>query len=471
MDDHIAIAHPFAGKGQNRRAMGTALISVQKRINDWVDLMDDFFKRTVPKKWYNAEAFDMEAMKKSPNTPGTSGPFMVQPGLTSRDQYMFVEETPQPQNALGDFIKWFITSVSEEISGALPSLFGAATGEETVGNAVIQRDQALQRVGCPWNAVQDLFAEAARQSVKCAAECRDGKSFSQLVTTGPDGQNKNITVNTANLSKGKVLCYAESNPAFPESWQQRERKLLEMIDTAMQQPALAQWLFSTENLPVLADGIRMKDFKIPGAISVTKQKNEFEILLRSGPTDNPQKLMAQQQMEQAQQGYQQAQQAAAVSGQPLPQEMQAAPQVMQQLQQAIEALPPQVSTVPIAQDESENHAVEADVCFSWMNSNEGQKFKFGTPEQKEAYENVHLHWQEHLAMAKKIAAANAKPETKPPSESISAPVDKMPTNVAIQLLKKMNVDATPEDFAEHQKQQLNDKIAAKSIPDAMRDNG
>ena len=51
LDDHIAIGHPSAGKGQNRRSMGTALISVQKRINDWVDLLDDFFKRTVPKKW------------------------------------------------------------------------------------------------------------------------------------------------------------------------------------------------------------------------------------------------------------------------------------------------------------------------------------------------------------------------------------------------------------------------------------
>ena len=51
MDDHIVdIGHPSAGKGQNRRSMGTALISVQKRINDWVDLLDDFFKRTVPKE-------------------------------------------------------------------------------------------------------------------------------------------------------------------------------------------------------------------------------------------------------------------------------------------------------------------------------------------------------------------------------------------------------------------------------------
>jgi hypothetical protein len=470
MDDHIAIGHPFSGKGQNRRSMGDALISIQKRINDWVDLMDDFFKRTVPKKWYNAEAFDMEAMKKSPNVPGTSGPFQVQPGLTAREQYMFVEETPQPQAALGEFIKWFISGLSEEISGALPSLFGAATGEETVGNAVIQRDQALQRVGCPWNNIQDLFAQSARQAVKCAVDCREGKKITQNIPIGGGtGETKNISVNMANMANGNVLCYAESNPAFPESWQQKEAKLMKMVEGALNSPEMAKWLFSSQNLPLLADGIRMKQFKFPGASSVTKQKFEFEVLLRSGPTPNPQVEQASQALEQAQQGHQQAQQAAVQAGQPLPPEMANAEQQMQQLQQVIQSLPPDVSTIPVADDESENHAVEADTCFEWMNSTEGQKFKSGTAEQKMAYENVHLHWKEHVTMAKKIAAANAPaPEQKPPSESISAAVDKMPTGVAIQLLTKMGVQAQPADFEQHAKDQLQTAIAKKTIPDAIK---
>jgi hypothetical protein len=469
MDDHVCIGHPWSGKGQNRRSMGDALIAIQKRINDWVDLLDDFFKRTVPKKWYNNEAFDMEAMKRSPNVPGTSGPFQVQPGLTAREQYMFVEETPQPQAALADFIKWFISGLSEEISGALPSLFGAATGEETVGNAVIQRDQALQRVGCPWNSVQDLFAEAARQAVKCAAECRAGKKVTQNIPMGGNtGETKNISVNTANLQRGNVLCYAESNPAFPESWQQKEAKLMTMIEGALNSPEMAKWLFSSQNLPILADGIRMKQFKVPGATSVTKQKYEFEVLLRSGPVDNPQVLQAMASLDQARQGHQQALQAAQVSGQPLPPEIAQAEPQMQQLQQVIQSMPQQVSTITVAQDESENHAVEADTCFEWMNSSEGQKFKSGTPMQKEAFENVHLHWKEHLDMAKKIAAANAPPVGKPPSESISAAVDKMPAPVAIQLLAKMGVDSTPDMFAQHSKDQLNDAIAKKTIPDAIK---
>ncbi len=47
--------------------------------------------------------------------------------------------------------------------------------------------------------------------------------------------------------------------------------------------------------------------------------------------------------------------------------------MLQQVQQKMQALPPMVSTVPVAQDESENHVVEANECFEWMNRTEGQK--------------------------------------------------------------------------------------------------
>lgn len=456
MDDHLAVGHAFPGMGQNRRALGSSLIPIQKRINDWCDLMDDFFKRTVPKKWYNSNAFDMEAMKKEPNLPGSSGPFEPQPGLTTIDQYIMVEPTPQPQAALPDFVKWFCTQMSEEISGALPSLFGAATNEETATNGLLQNASALQRVGCPWNAIQDLFSLAAHQAVKCAAECRDGKTISQYVPGhGP------VVVNSANLLRGNVLCYPESNPSIPESWEQREAKLMGMIDASSQNPPLQAWLMSPDNLSALSDAVRMKEFKVPGAVSLTKQKCEMELLLRGAPVDNPKLLQAKQVYDEAVQGMSAHQ----AKGEPIPSQ---GPVMVQQLQQMMQSIPPMVSSVPVAEDESENHVVEGAFLFDWMNGMEGQKFKRGTPKQKAAFENAKLHWQEHMTMAKKIAAANAPPPpVKPPSESISIPVDKMPGPVASQLLAKVNVQATPDMFAQHTATQLNDKVAAKAIPHAL----
>jgi hypothetical protein len=455
MDAHLAIAHPFSGKGQNRRALGSSLISVQKRINDWVDLLDDFFKRTVPKKWMNAEAFDLEAIKGQTNIPGSTGGFQPQPGLTTADQYIMVEPTPQPQSAMWDAIKYFLTTLSEDITGALPSLFGAATGENTVGNAQIQRDQALQRIGCPWNSIQLLFAECARQAVGCAADCREGKVISQSFK-----DIGRIRVNTSNLS-GNVLCYPESDPSFPESSAQREAKLTSMVDTSTSNPQLAAWIFAPENLPVLQSGLRMKGFKVIGASSITKQKTEFELLLRSGPMPNPKVMQIQQTLQQA---AEEMQPGIAQGLPPDPKEL----AMVAQLQQMEKTLPPLVSTVPVAQDESELHTLEASQCLSWLNSSEGQKFKYGTPEQRAAFTNVKLHWSEHMAMAKQIALANAPPMDKPPSESISVDVSKMPANVAIQALAKMKINASPADFAQHAADQLNQKVQAKAIPEALK---
>lgn len=456
MDDHLVIGHPLRGKGQNRRTILGSLISIQKRINDWVDLMDDFFKRTVPKKWMNSEAFDMEAIQKQPNVPGSIGPFQVQPGLTTMDQYVFVEPTPQPQPALPDFIKYFVSELSQEISGALPSLFGAATGENTVGNAVIQRDQALQRIGCPWNEIQDMFAKAGQQAVKCAAECRDGKTIKESIK----GKGT-VVVNTANLLAGSVVCYAESNPAFPESWQQKETKLMTMVDKASANPALNGIIFSPSNSTEVLSVLRMKGFRVPGATSAMKQRNELELLLRNSPIDNPQFLQMQNMLTQLQGRIAQAQ----TTGEPVPPEVQP---VLDQLTKAMQSTPPKMSSIQVAQDESENHAVEADECFEWMNSTEGQKFRNGLPDQQEFFENVHLHWQAHTMMSKKIQAAN-QPPAKPPSESISIDPSKMPPAVAVQALAKAGINATPDMFTQQAETELNNKVAGKAIPDVLKE--
>ena len=141
--------------------------------------------------------------------------------------------------------------------------------------------------------------------------------------------------------------------------------------------------------------------------------------------------------------------------------------MMQQLQQAMQSIPPTVSTVPVAQDESENHLVEANTCFDWMNETEGQKFRWGDPKQQAGFENVKLHWQEHVTQLKKIMAAN-KPPDKMPSESISVDVSKMPPAVAVQALAKMQIQSSPQDFGQQQETALNHKIAQKSIPEALK---
>ena len=70
-------------------------------------------------------------------------------------------------------------------------------------------------------------------------------------------------------------------------------------------------------------------------------------------------------------------------------------------------------------------------------------------------------------MAKKIAAANAPPN-KPPSESLSVDVSKMPADIAVQALAKMGIKATAADFQQHAAEQLNQAVSKKAIPEALK---
>jgi len=465
MDDHCAIGHPFPGSGQNRRALLESLLPIQDYINELVALALDFAKRTVSKKWMDADAFNVEALKNQTNIPGSIGPFQRQPGIPV-DQLIFIEPTPTPQPWLITFIQWCITSLSEQISGALPSLFGAQiTGQVGSEGVAVQRDQAMQRQGCPWNSLQSLFALAARQAAMLTAKCAS-KDINDVI---PGKGRVSIKLNSL---KGNVLCFPESNPEFPESWAQKENRVMSVVDKAMAAPGskFSEMVLDPENLAAIKSAIRLNDFTIDGADSVEKQRAEFEILLRSGPQDNPQKLKLQATIEQAQEGMKGViQQSLQIGQEPDPQtqqQVQQAPAMLQALQQKMAQMPDQISTVPVRGDGSENDQVEAKICFKWLNSADGRKFEYGSPEQKAAFQNVLLHWKEHDASAKKLAAAAAPPPP-PPKVSFSVPADKMPAPEQAAIVTAGGVPANPQDFEEHATKTLNSDVAKKVIPDSI----
>lgn len=462
IDDHCEVGHPFPGQGQNRRSLGESLLPIQDYINELIDLSLDFAKRTVPKKWMDSDAFNVESLKSQTNTPGAIGPFQSQPGKTV-DQLIFIEPTPTPQPWLITYVQWIVTALSEQISGAMPSLFGAAiTGQVGSEGVAIQRDQAMQRVGCPWNAIQTMFASAARQAVMLIARCANSDIHDVI-----PGRGK-ISIKLNDM-KGAVTCYPESNPEFPESWAQKETRIMSIVDKALASPAtdFGKMVLDPKNLKAIKTAIRLPEFEIKGAASVDKQEAEFEVLLRSGPQPNPQKMKLQQLIEQAQQGVQ-AVGARALGGGAPPspeeaQQIQTAGPMIQQLQQQMQTMPDMISTVPVRGDGSEDDGVEAAVCFDWMNGSDGRKYANGSPQQKTGFANVLLHWTEHTASAKKQAAAN-QPPPMPPKVSFSVPTDKMPPNVEAMIVAAGGIPANPADFQAQAQADLQTDVAKKVIP-------
>jgi hypothetical protein len=445
MDDHCHTLQCFPGSGQNRIALMSKVLSVQKRLNNWVDLLNDYFIKCVPTIWLPEPIINVEAVQQQGNVPGGIRPYQFQNGVELKNAIV-VEDSPQPNPMLWTVIQAFFTDFPEMLSGALPSLFGAESNTDTVGGIAMQRDQALGRLSSPWGALQKATATYFRQAVQCAAACREKLGQTALMQSV---RGKTISVDASAL-KGKVLCFPETDSNFPETWTQRQSRFQQMMAEGQNNPAMQRMLALPKNMKIAKDAMGFTDLDVPEADSVDKQLGEFEILLKTGPQPNPAIGEAQEQLKQ------QAAEAEKEGAQAMQQYEELLPQALA----ALKALPPMVSTIPVMQDASEDHATEAQVCMDWLISPEGRKFKRGTEEERAAWANVHLHWSEHDAMAQKLAPP---PPMKPPSESMSVAVDKMPPNVAAQILnQKFGINANRQDFQEQDATATEQKITEKA---------
>lgn len=469
MNDHLTIGHAFPGVGQNRRALLTSVMPIQKRLNDWMDLMGDFFVRTVPKRYYDQSAFDIELIQSLDNVPGGAVPFIAKPG-TGMSEIMGTDPTVQNQPAMADFIKWFAKDLTDDLSGALQSLYGGATDMNTVGGAEIQRDQALSRLNAAWNTIQEMFADTHRQAVKCAASCRQEDVDDMIPESG------RVTFEIAKM-KGNVLCYPEYDSSFPESSAQKESRFLELWKAAEANPGgpSALLLKSAKNLKAAKDALRFQILEIPGAAEYEKQQGEFQILVKTGPIPNPEIQQLTEQIADHTGKIQQATEGMKTeinAGTHDPNEIQqAAPvldhleqqvQLMQQKLQQLEKDSPLVSTVPPAKDASENHAVEASACYDWMNSPEGRRYKHGTPEEQDVYLNFYLHWKEHSAIDAQLNPKQA--QFKSEGLSFSGDISKLPPTVAEQVLNAGGFQTKAEDFQQQSDQAVKNTIKTRATP-------
>jgi hypothetical protein len=392
IDDAWALAHAYAGDGQNRNAMGTSTMPLQKRINNWLDLMNDFFVRAIPKKWMDNKTFNVEAVRGQTNVPGDIGTFKWRPGVPVAE-LVFVEPQVVPPGELADFIKEYIGPLAELLSGAYPALAGGDVGTADSGVAIAtQRDSALGRLAPTWHSLKNAEAVSMKQLVRWGAKCRD-KSINERI---PGGQIIKVEINDL---KGNILCYAESDENFPETYTQKKNNAQQLFTDAVKNQQLGELLFNAENLEFFQNMSGMRELKIKQVTSRNKQLGEIELLAAGEPIPNEQYVLATEQLHKIQ----------GLGVDPL------------QLQQAMQQLAkmPQekasISPDPEA-EEVVGMEIEADTCWWWLNEPVGREAKKNNPR---GYENVRLHYIEtKQALNDKVSAQQGAGQGKPPSVSI-----------------------------------------------------
>ena len=415
-------------------------------LNTWMDLINKFFTSTVPRVFLDEKVFNVPQIRQSGNAVGRVEPFnggMVAQGA----QPMLQMPMPTHQPSLPQFIQWLAGPLADLLTGAEITLSGTeGQTETTLGEAKMDNNSALTRLNEPWSSICKGFSNVMKQAVEWNARVQpEGKVFDRVI-----GDKGRIRVEMSTLDTS-VICMAETSTSFPESWDEREERVWQLIQQMPANQYIATMMTLPANAKIVKDAARM-DFTIPGAASWEKQEGEFSILLEGKPQPNPQiakiQLQVQQLQQHMEQGAADVKQRKQTGEQVDPKEiemLQTGLQTIQQLAQQIQALPPLVSTVPVRGDGSEEDVVEQAACLQWMISPEGRRMASSNiPEEQGHFQNIHLHWNEHKTSAENLTKQNEPPVE--PKASITCAVDKLPGEAQSQLLSKMGINVEADKF-------------------------
>jgi hypothetical protein len=460
---HVKIVHPSPGDGQNREALLTNYLPLQKVLNANISLADRYFRSGIGRRYVREPYISSQAVNQQANDPAKVTPVYLDDASPLKIPDLFgTEQTNQPNGSLFEFINWLIDGGPEAMDGISPAAFGATDGEADQGvfkTTRLRRDQALQTLSMPWAASCEAVVAVSQQAIESAAINRVADINASLPG------NKKLKIELSKL-QGNVLVQPESLE-IPQTLAEQEEVQSELLSQSGNVALYQQIMMDPRNLSVFSKFPSLMKLNIPNADQVEAQQGEFEILMRSGPVPNPQIAQMTQQLQAITQHIQQGQtdpEAQTPEGQQAMQQLQQQAQQLQQQLQQIQQSAPLASTVPVAEDNSENHAIHAAITLGMLTSPTGRKLKNGTPDQQQTWQNIKLHWSSHMDMLKKL---------QPPKEmdsKISVTVDpsKFPPAAQAEMFQAMGLEVPPFSLqpqeAEHEVVTEKEGVDANGVP-------
>jgi hypothetical protein len=334
MDDHWTVMNVMPGDGQNRPAIGTALISIQERYNTLNNLVVENIEFGVPPIYADDSVLDFDAIEDTTAEPGSHYP--VTPPPTGRVRDAFFQPQPTPLAAeTYRYINDLAGPMGQFQVGAFPSLMGgSAANIDTASGYAMSRDQALGRQGIFWRAMKMFWDNCMVKGVKVYRDNRAEDIEIPLQGLGQEFESRLIRLDDL---QGAVVVYSETEEQFPETWVQKRRTLMELLSSGSEE--IGAVLHHPENMKLLKDMLGLDDLEIPGDTSRDKQWREIVQLLEEMPMEGEQGM-----------------------------------------ESSVEVGP------------FDSHEVELAICATWINSAEGQKAKLQKPM---GFMNVMAHAGQH----------------------------------------------------------------------------
>jgi hypothetical protein len=375
MDDCLALFQPMSGDGQAVPSLGQFVISVQKRLNNLINMVQEKYEKGQPTKFVDSKAIDVDAMTDQIASPEVYMPIKRPPGEALANLF-FKEPEPEASPDLIRMIADLKGPDAQMISGAQPSLFGGSMVNAKAAAIYSQaRDQAIGSLALTYGPLKTFLARI-NELAAMSAEAREEAMASGLVPNA-SGIEQTLSVDLDKLRAGHYKCEPEVDESLPDSPSAQRQTFMQMVQ--FMPDVMGQLMQHPDNQYFLQQVSGLKGFVVPGADQRNVQLREIEMLLKTQaepPSPEEVQKIAQHQTL--------LQMAGHPTPQPTPEDM----------------LRPSIEIDPIFDD----HNVHLQECKRWMYSDEGQQARMFNAK---GYDNVRLHALEHFRALSGGPDANA----------------------------------------------------------------
>jgi hypothetical protein len=347
LDDHWTLTKNPLSDHLHHDPLGLLLTSIQDITNELVSLVLQTIEHGISQTFADPSVLNFDQYRQTEVSPGSIYPVRPQGGKNVGEAF-FETKTATLSREVMPFGRE-IQNYGQLVSGALPSLFGGSMpgSGETAAQYSMSRAQAQQRLGTTWKMLiiwwKTIFSKVIPAYIKSVEEDE------VFVKENSVGNFINVVIRKAELQGkiGRIELEADEN--LPTTWTQMKDVIMRLME--LNNPTILEALTSPENLPFISQAIGLNQFVIPGEADRLKQYEEINLLINSEPlpTEIPDPVTGQ-------------------------------------------AIPIEIPSVEIDPD-VDNNAVQAEICRSWLISEEGQLAKQESPL---GYKNVLLHMKMHM---------------------------------------------------------------------------
>lgn len=360
LDDHITISICPTQEWLVAKSTGSEMIPIQDIKNDLVNLKLDTVEHGITENFIDQNIIDWNRYSKVEQRPGNAFPVNSSPNSALSNS--FHQTKPA---SLSQEVEKFDESImkdGQQVSGALPSLWGGNMDSDTAAEYSMSRTQALQRLLNVWAAICVLFSEMECKAVKDYAK---NLNYDERYTTKNGSSAKNVWIKQIELKGAIAEIEAEASETMPLTWGQKNDLIFKLM--GLNNEKVNEILGHPENIGKVATYVGSDELYIPGDDQRNKQLAETNEMINS-----------------------------------IAQLGQVSPEAIQMMMQSGQ---PTVQIEPDVDD----HEIHSEVCKAFLVSMEGQALKRDNPE---AYLNILLHKKQHdaiLAMQmKEMLAQEAK---------------------------------------------------------------